>query len=255
MTAPGRADQPPPLAGLLPFEEGDFHALSEGLCRDAQYDDRRLVARRKLAAVGREATRRLKRDAGLDLLARTSLHRPHAFNGMRVRRLWVYLCRGKAEKARLKRALGAELARDLDAAYRNAYLCAALEAEALEASLRIHADAWYDGQNLKHRAEREGLEGWREVLAPLAGYRIRLADWKGEWACDTVSADGLREILGWWRPGEMGLRVERRWPAPAGAREAALGPEVPRVLVDELVRLAPLYRYAAWSRESDFLFS
>ena len=31
--------------------------------------------------------------------------------------------------------------------------------------------------------------------------------------------------------------------------------DVPRLLVDELLRLLPLYRYAAWSDESDHLFS
>jgi hypothetical protein len=235
----------------VPLEEGDFHALSNGLSRDPQYDDRRLLARRKLGAIGKEAVSRI---GEIELISRTSLHRPHAFNGMRVRRLWVYVTRGKKWKAQLKRVLGAELARDLDAAYRNAYLCVALEGDAIETSLRIHVDAWYDGQNLSKRLEREGTERWLGLLNELDGYRLRLADWKGEWRCGELDRDRIEDFLGFWKPGEHALSIEKRWPAPPGARAHAFAPEVPETLVAELVRLVPLYRFTAWSKESDFLF-
>ena len=51
--------EPAPLGGLAAFEEGDFHSLSEGLSRDPQYDDRRLMARRKLGAVAKAAVARI----------------------------------------------------------------------------------------------------------------------------------------------------------------------------------------------------
>lgn len=259
MSPPSRPDaEPPALRGLSPFEEGDFHSLSESLARDPQYDDRRLLARRKLGAIGKEAVRRAKGPAGgegVELMSRTSLHRPHAFNGMRVRRLWVYVCRSRGAKARLRKVLGSDLAKDLDAAYRNAYLCAALEAESIEVSLRIHRDAWYDGQNLVRRLGREGLGGWLALLNGRTGYRLRLDDWKGEWRCGELDADRLEEFLRYYTPGEHSLTIERRWPAPAGGRGGALGEEVPELLVEEVLGLVALYRYTAWSQESDFLFS
>ena len=55
------------------------------------------------------------------------------------------------------------------AAYRNAYLCLALEAEALEVEPAHPPDAWYDGQNLKKRIAREGPEDWRALLNELPG--------------------------------------------------------------------------------------
>lgn len=252
-SAAGVDREPAPLGGLAAFEEGDFHALSERLSKDPQFNDRRLVARRKLGAIAKEALARV--DAELDLVQRTSLHQPNVFNHMRVRRLWAYVCRGKKAKAKLKRVIGAELAKDLDAAYRNAYLCVALESEAIEVSLRIHPEAWYDGQNLRNRIEREGPAGWLTLLNALPGYHLRLDDWKGEWPCGKLGRDRLEEYLRYWKPGEKGLAVECRWPAPPAARGPALGADVPRLLVDELVRLLPLYRYAAWSDESDHLFS
>ena len=245
----------PPEEGLR-FEEGDLYSLSDGLNRDPQYDDRRLVLKRKLGALAREFSARSRRPK-LPLESRTSLHHPHAFNGMRVRRLWAYVTRDKPEKGRLRRLIGAELAKDLDAAFRNAYFCLAVEAEAVEVSLRIHSDAWYDGQNLKRRVEREGLGELRGILNALPGYRLRLADWKGEWRCGELQPEQLEEFFRYYEPGTHALAIERRWPAPKAqpaVREALFGEGVPGMLLEELESLVPVYRFAVWSKSSDFLF-
>ena len=249
--------EPAPLEGLQAFEAWDFAALEPARAKSAEYDGQRLAARRRLAAIAKGAAQRIARD-GLKLETRSSLHRPTTFNGMRVTRLWSYMCRAKAEKSKLRKVLGRELAKDLDAAYRNAYLCVALEADAIEVSLRIHPDGWYDGQNLVRRVQAEGLGGWLERLNALDGFFLRLADWKGEWRCGELSESRLEEFLRHYTPGDHALAVERRWPVPAGpgpVREAALAEGVAESLVEELMRLVPLYRFTAWSGESDFLFS
>lgn len=245
--------EPRPLTEAVCFEEGDFHALSESLAGDPEANGRRLVTRRKLLTLGKAVAAAAKK-AGAPLECRTSLHHPHAFNGHRVRRLWAYLVRPKAEKRRLRSVLGPELARDLDAAYRNAYLCLAIEAEALEVALRIHPDAWYDGQNLKNRVEREGVAGWLAELNALDGFRLRLADWKGEWRCGELEPERLEEFLSYYTPGEHALAVERRWPAPAGARGAAIAPEAAAGMHAECLRLLPLLAFTSWSRDNDHLF-
>lgn len=249
-----KPEEPRPATGAIVFEEGDFHALSEGLARDPQYNDRRLLARRKLLALGKRAAEAIKAD-GPALECRTSLHNPTTFNQMRVRRLWAYLVRGKADKRALRAVLGPELGKDLDSAYRNAYLCLALEADFVEVSLRLHADAWFDAQNLKNRLAREGLERWKALLNARPGYFLRLHDWKGEWRCGALTNDKLEEYLKSFVPGEHALAVERRFPAPPGARGAVLLPGVADELVRELQALVPLYRFSAWSGESDFLFN
>lgn len=250
----GSDAEPAPLAGAIRFEEGDFHALSERLAADPQYNDRRLVTRRKLGALAKRAVERLEAE-GLALQCRTSLHNPNTFNRMRVRRLWAYLCRPPAERRRLRGVIGSDLGKDLDAAYRNAYLCLAIESDALEVSLRVHPEGWYDGQNLKKRLAKDGPRMWLALLNQLDGHRLRLHDWKGEWRCGSLTVDQLEEYLRYYQPGEHMLAVERRFPAPEGNRGPALDAGVSERLVEELVRLAPIYRYAAWSRESDFLFA
>lgn len=263
MTPPGATSpthvsqaEPKPLADAT-LEPWDFEALAGRRARDPEYNAQRLKARRKLLAWGKAAAVRSKKEGGLALDVRTSIHNPHAFNGNSVKRLWAYLVRPKVEKTRLRKVLGRDLAKDLDNAYRNAYLCMALEPDRLEVGLRIHADAWYDGRNLANRVELDGPGALLEILNQLDGFQLRLHDWKGEWICGQLNSDSLADFLSHWVPGEHHFVVDRRFPVPevAAAREAAMGPEVPAMLQEELLRLAPLYRYAVWSEESDHLFS
>jgi len=253
-SAARREPEPDARAELAPFAEGDFHALSSGLARDPQYNDKRLETRRKLLSLAKVLAARAKADCELALEARTSLHNPTTFNQMQVRRLWAYLTRPKKEKARLRQTLGSDLGKDLDAAYRNAFLCAAIESDGFEISLRIHADAWFDGQNLLKRVAAGGFDEWKRQLNALGGYRLRLADWKGEWLCGSLTREKLEEFLRFYKPGEHALAVERRISAPPGARGECLAPEFPARVVDELLRLVPLYRFSAWSEESNWLF-
>ncbi|MBK7642844.1 MAG: hypothetical protein IPJ19_07305 [Planctomycetes bacterium] len=251
-----KRSEPEPTARpeLTPFVEGDFHVLGSGLARDPQYNDRRLETRRKLLGLAKVFGARAQAECDLALEPRTSLHNPHAFNQMQVRRLWAYLVRPKKEKTRLRQTLGSDLGKDLDAAYRNAFLCAAIENDSFEVSLRIHADAWYDGQNMLRRIAGGGFDEWRQRLDALEGFRLKLADWKGEWICGALTREKLEDFLRFYKPGEHALAVERKFPAPAGARAECLAPEFPARVVAELLRLVPLYRFAAWSQESDWLF-
>lgn len=254
MSSPAGPDPEPRVeAALVAFTEGDFHALSPALARDPQYNDRRLELRRKLLALAKVFCAEAK-EVGVALDARTSLHNPHAFNHMQVKRMWTYACRPKAEKTRLRRTIGAELAKDLDSAYRNAYLCAAVESDVIEVSIRVHADAWFDGQNLKNRVRAEGVDGWKRLLNELDGFRLRLADWKGEWPCGALTRERVEEFLKYYTPGEHSLAIEARFPAPAGSRQEAISSEMPARIVEMLVKLLPMYRFVAWSEESDFLF-
>ncbi len=243
--------EPKPLQGGVCFEEQDFVSLSDAMCANPEANARRLMLRRKLLTLGKAVAK----EAGLE--CRTSIHNPHAFNGNRVRRIWAYVTRSKAEKRKLKSVLGAELAKDLDAAYKNAYLCLAVEAEALEVSLRIHPDGWYDGQNLKNKVERSeaGLRGWLEELNRLDGFLLRIDDWKGEWRCGELTVDRLEEFLSYYTPGEHRLTVERRWPAPAGNRGPALEPVAAEGMRAEVLRLVPLLAFTGWGPENDHLFS
>jgi hypothetical protein len=249
-----RPEEPRPIEGPILFEESDFRALAPGLASNPEYNAHRLAARRKLLALGKRSAAAAG-ELGLALECRTSLHNPHQFNANRVQRLWAYLTRAKKEKSALKKLLGSELGKDLDSAYRNAYLCLAIESECLEVSLRIHPDGWYDGQNLVNRVKKEGVKPWLAELNDLSGFRLRLHDWKGEFHCGALTPERLEEFLKYYTPGDHQLAVEKRYPAPAGARGGVFEPGCAEELQRELLRLVPLFRFTAWSAESDFLLS
>ena len=242
------------LPALAPFEPWDFEALRPPRSRSEEYNERRLAARRRLEAIAKHLVKRVSGSVKLEV--RTSIHNPFPpVNSGRVERLWAYATRPKAAKAKLRKQIGADLAKDLDNAYRNAYLCVALEADAIEVSFRIHADAWYDGRNLTRRIDAEGPRALLDLLNRLEGFRLQLADWKGEWICGSLEIEQLEEYLRFYEPGEHLFAVQRRWPATEAVREALLTPEVPALLVDEMERLVDVARFAMWSDESDFLFS
>lgn len=250
-------ESPAPRRGgsraLEPFEPWDFEALRPPRSRSAEYNEKRLAARRRLEAIAKALTKASPDAAKLEV--RTSIHNPFPpVNGGSVERLWAYLTRPKAHKTKLKRELGAELGKDLDQAYRNGYLCVALEADALEVSLRVHPDAWFDGRNLTRRIEAEGLRPLLSLLNGLAGFRLQLSDWKGEWICGELEIEHLEEFFRYYTAGEHLLAVQQRMPVPESMREALLTPELPAQLVDELVRLVSLRHFVCWSPENDFLF-
>lgn len=239
---------------LEPFEAWDFEALRPPRSRSAEYNEKRLAARRRLEAIAKHAAKAIGTSPKLDV--RTSIHNPFPpVNGGRVERLWAYATRPKAAKSKLKKTIGADLAKDLDQAYRNGYLCAALEADVVEVSFRVHQEAWFDGRNLTKRVESEGFEPLLALLNDLDGFRLQLADWKGEWICGELTTGRLEEFFGFYEPGEHGLAVQQRWPATEAVREAVLAPGVPLELSEQLTRLAPLYEWTMWSDSSDFLFS
>ncbi len=246
--------EPKPLKGDLALEPWDFEALGPSHSRNPEANEYRLKARRKLLAWSKEWTKATAEPA-LDV--RTSIHNPHAFNGKKVERLWAYMARNKASKTALRKILGRDLAKDLDAAYRNAYLCLAIEHQAVEVSFRIHPDAWYDGQNMLNRVKQGALRELLAILNDLDGFTLRLHDWKGRWPLGELSPESLEEVLRFYKPGELGFVVERQWPIPTdlAARDAVLSGEILPTLREEWARLLPLYRFACWSDESDHLFS
>ena len=189
--APARRKKSPALEPFVPY---DFEALRRPRSASAGNNEQRLAARRRLEAIAKHAATLVKSEEKLDV--RTSIHNPFPpVNGGRVERLWAYLTRPKAAKTKLKRTIGAELAKDLDQAYKNGYLCVALEADAVEVSFRIHADAWYDGRNLVKRVKSDGYGPLLELLNELDGFRLQLSDWKGEWICGALTADRLEEFF------------------------------------------------------------
>ncbi len=232
---------------LSPFEESDFRIFRPEFQKNEEWNGKRLELRRKLESYGKLVQEKLS----TPLEVRTSLHHPFEFNGFRVTQQWLYLTRTKKDKAPLKKVLGSELGKDLDSAYRNLYLSLTVDEQGLEIALKIHPDAWFDGQNLKNKcADEAKLREWLAILNTLAGFEFRIHDWKKNYNASKCTRTDLLDFFKYYVPGEHRFtlfhRVGKEDPLASSHEFAAL-------FLESFEKLLPAYRFSAWSLENDYL--
>lgn len=237
-----------------PFVEQDFLAYEDRRQTDPEYNSYRLAVRRKLDAYGKVAARYLRKEAGLALACRTSLNHPHASNRFRVRSQLVYLSRAPKDKRGLNAIVGPALAKDVDTHYVQTTLALQVDAEGLELSLRIHSQAWWDGQNLKNRVQdEEQMDLFGDLVNGLPeGFVLYMDNWRKEYVPGAISPQELDRYFRSYTPGQHWFNVRRRLPkfvaieigdrSADWARQGFLG-------------LAHLYRFICWMPENDWLFT
>lgn len=228
-----------------PFLERDFLVYEKHRQDDSEYNALRLSVRRKLKAHA-DAVARQAGEHGVALSAQAGLHHPYTFNSYRVREQRAYLCRSPKERKKLATFFGEALGKDAETHYIQTVLEASIDHQVLEAALRIHPLAWWDGEHLKKRvATEEGMAEWCEMLRALpAGFAVRLHDWRKVYWAAEAHPQGMRELFGDYTPGEHWLHVVRELP-----REdvLAMGVEVGSWLSASLIALLPPYRFILWT--------
>jgi hypothetical protein len=229
---------------LTPILERDFLAYERSRQDDPEYNALRLSVRRKLAAYVDEVKKRAK-ERGHELKAQAGLHHPYVHNGFRVREQRAYLCRSDKERKALGRYFGEDLGKDAETHYIQTVLEVSLDDKVLEAALRIHPLAWWDGQYLKKRCETEaGLTEWRDHLLALPpGFDLLMHDWKKEYPCKRVHVLDLQEYLSAYTPGNHWLHVRRVMPRDEVLETGAAAPDW---VVESLLALLPIYRFMLW---------
>ncbi|MHC5062906.1 MAG: hypothetical protein ACYTG5_02895 [Planctomycetota bacterium] len=230
---------------LEPFLERDFLAYEKHRQKDAEYNALRLSVRRKLKSLVDEAKRRAK-DEGIELSAQAGLHHPYSFNSFRVREQRAYLCRSNKERKKLASFFGEALGKDAETHYIQTVLEACLDDQVLEAALRIHPQAWWDGEHLKKQvASDEGMAEWCRLLKTLpAGYGLRMHDWRKIYWASSANPQEMREYFASYTPGEHWLHLVRELP-----KEDALemGEEAGEWLITSLLALLPIYKIMLWA--------
>ena len=235
------------------FQSIDFEVFTEDRSRSETFNEKRLETKRRLAALG-DHCRPILSAAGLDLPRRTSLHHPFSTNRFRVQSMWLYFARGADRLAELKSVLGPAFSEDLDPHYTHLLLVAEINAQEIKVGLRIHANAWWEGQNWKQKCGRSGEIGrCLNLLNQIPdSFEIRLHNWAHIDRCGSVRKDDLGNFLRRYQPGEHWATVQRTY-----SQEEAieLGSSFEETLANDLVRLVPIYKYIAWSKKNNHLFS
>ena len=242
------------------FAPHDFERFRPEVQRNPEYNAERLEVRRKLDTIGKYLCQELSNaavaEAGggpVDLVSRASLHHPYRFNAFKVESQWVYLSRSDKARRAIKSLLGVELGKDLDQNYVHVLLVTEVHQHGLELALRIHQNAWWDGENLKRRLARaDAREELAALLRPLAGYGLRIHDYKRVHECSTIDAEEIRDTFKYYTPGEHWLHIAKTVERDTEWLDSE---ECGERLRDEFVRLLPLYRYTVWTPENNHLFS
>jgi hypothetical protein len=228
------------------FLERDFKAYERHRQDDPEYNALRLSVRRKLKAMA-DATLADAKGLGVELSAQAGLHHPYTFNAYRVREQRAYLCRSPKERKKLASFFGEALGKDAETHYIQTVLEVCLDDQIVEAALRIHPQAWWDGEHLKKKVLQDPAR-MDELVAMLralpAGFNLKLHDWKKDNWCAQAKAGELKETLGHYTPGNHWLHVQRQLP-----KEDALsmGPDAEQWVKASLLSLLPLYRFTLWS--------
>jgi hypothetical protein len=227
------------------FLERDFKAYERHRQDDPEYNALRLGVRRKLKAIAD----RVKQEAkalGVDLGCQAGLHHPYTFNSYRVREQRAYLCRGAKQRKQLASFFGDALGKDAETHYIQTVLEVCLDDQIVEAALRIHPQAWWDGENLRKKLlEPGGRDAFCSLLRALPpGFDLKLHDWRQDHWCTSIRPDDVRELMQHYTPGNHWLHVQRQLP-----KEDALGmgPEAEGWVRTSLLALLPVYSFILWA--------
>ena len=227
------------------FLERDFKAYEKHRQDDPEYNALRLSVRRKLKAMA-DAVQKEAKSLGTELSAQAGLHHPYTFNAYRVREQRAYLCRGAKERKKLAAFFGEALGKDAETHYIQTVLEVCLDDQIVEAALRIHPQAWWDGENLKKKllGDPAALDEFvRHLRALPPGFNLKLHDWKKDHWCSQAKAVEVKEMLQHYTPGEHWLHVQRQLPKEDAL---AMGSEGEAWVRSSLLALLPIYRSILW---------
>ena len=227
-----------------PFLRRDFLAYEKHRQADSEYNALRLGVRRKLKKIADE-TRKRARSLDVELSSQAGLHHPYSFNSFRVREQRAYLCRSDRERKKLARYFGEALGKDAETHYIQTVLEVSLDEQVVEAALRIHPLAWWDGENLaKKVATEEGMDAWCTMLKALpSGFGLRMHDWRKVYWAARAHPQEMREYFGAYTPGEHWLHLVRELPSEDAL---AMELEAPEWIMTSLLSLLPIYRSILW---------
>jgi hypothetical protein len=243
------------------FTDRDFDAYAPNKWKSNVFNRERLEVKQKLIVLGKDLAGIVVAADGSPLTVEASVEHPALWNHKQVEAQHLFFSRNEGARKELDRIIDRArpiltMLEDPTPQRNHLFLSVTLAHDSVEFALKLHPDARVDRQNL----ERKLTEHWeREKFLELVhdlptGSRIGVSG-----AASIASAElgdaGLKGILAdFARPEVPGKTHHLVIGRALGRAEAmAAGEGVVTTARRELAALLPLYHFAAWTRDNDFV--
>ena len=254
----------------------DFECYEPRKWKSNVYNRERMEVRQKLLVLARQSASGLAGSDGAPLFIEASVEHPALWNHKQVDTQSVYFSRNEAARKELDGFIDrqkpiASLLEDPTPQRNHLFLAITVSYDAIEASLKLHADASVDRQNLERKLD-DHFESERLVsflgelpstfrvgitpeLRPTAGIDAdAVLDILGELPAGNSASGGTG--LGFALPGQPVPPARMFYVGCSLDRRAALGLPVAEQEAwarATLSQLLPIYRFIVWSRDNDFV--
>ena len=241
---------------FVPFAAKDFDAYLEKKWQSNAFNRERLEVREKLEALGRLLAPAMVAGDGSPLECEVSVEHPALWNQRRVENQHLFFSRNKDARREIdtiisKKRTMAALIEDPSPLRNHIFLGVMIDRSQVELSLKLHSDASVDRENVTRKCQeyfqREKLLALIQGLPE--GYQVGIQG-RDQHPGSELSDETLQELLQDLQGADSWLVVRRAFP-----REDPLvqQPAFVDAVRDGLDTLLPLYAFAAWGRDNDFV--
>jgi hypothetical protein len=236
------------------FEAKDFDAFEPRKWSNHRFNLERMRVRDKLGALKRLTDEAYER-AGVPMLSELTLDHPHILNNNRVDAIWLFFSRAEAQRKELARFIEretslAELVSDPNPQNQHLLMGLRVYDEGIEVLMRLHRHAALDVRNW---CEKLG-DAWEadnfKALAAQVPERFCLRLGDDERPVSELVTMGGKGLRAFFDEGGASLRIRTLLPRDD---EIVGQAELSDALLEALNALLPIYRYAAWTPENDFI--
>ena len=134
--------------------------------------------------------------------------------------------------------------------YNNTLLLLGIEQERLLISLKVHPAAWWDGQNIKNKCNRQQSGVLLKLLNNLDGFSLKLDSWPNLHCCSLLTASDLQRFFDYYVPGEhwfhLDYYLEKNQPIATSEQFVDFARE-------KLLELIPVYRFIVWQPDNNYV--
>jgi hypothetical protein len=238
------------------FRAADFAVYAPAKWRSNVYNRDRLEVKERLLALARDAGAHLTAADGAPLTIEASVEHPALSNHKQVEAQHVFFSRNEEARRELDRINDRErgmkaILDDPTPQRTHVFLCLTVTEPGFDVALKLHPDAKVDRDNLTRKcADRYERMRLRDLLIGMGADFTLGVGTGGATQARAITDDALGAILSGFASGQGPLCVQARVPSELAV---ASGEGLTEFAQSALEDLLPVYHFAAWTRDNDFV--